>query len=110
MQECLAVSQHKTKATVCLDIIQMYDETNGGNVAKCKTSVLSKWITEKTICAKQWQVNKNWSIPEKKVKWEGVQHAYVVLSRKVGWDLLGVVEKDVTTRGLGVPVDKKTES
>lgn len=31
-----------------------------------------------------------------------------VLSRKVGLDLLWVVEKVLATRGLGVPVDERT--
>lgn len=61
-----------------------------------------------TICTKQWQINTNWSKLEKK-RWNEKDAACIFsdLSRKVGLDLLWVVEKEVATRGLGVPVDEQ---
>lgn len=62
------------------------------------------------IYTKQWRINTNWSTTEKKKRnRKGAACIFSVLSRKVGLHLLWVVEKEVATRGLGVPVCKRIE-
>ena len=79
------------------------------NEAKCRQSVYSQWIIDKLFAPNDDRLTKNWSIPEKKKRWNEKKAAcmFSAVSRKVGSDLLWVVEKVLATRGLGVPVDER---
>lgn len=116
VSQCLIISHHKTR--LYLNTMQMYNKTNvnhpvqtspSNNEAKCSKSVESRWIIEKLFAPNNDRLTQTEAYQgEKKVKWNGERHTYVLLwAGRWGLDLLCVVEKELATRGLGVPVDRK---
>lgn len=100
-----------------LKIIQMYRKTNvnhpvltfcSDNKAKCRKSVQSYWIKEKLLAPNSDRLTKIETYQKKGEMRRSAACIYFVLCRKVGFDLLCVVEKVLATRGLGVPADKMT--